>query len=81
MAGAKVALITSGTATLEAAILKSATGGMLSNLLLFILDWKEAVKVPFISLVNLIQNKAVVGELIQEDFNKQETLSLRWISC
>ena len=33
------------------------------------------MQVPFISLVNLIQNKAVVSELIQEDFNKQRLIA------
>ena len=32
------------------------------------------IKVPFISLVNLILNKQVVTELVQTDFNKERLI-------
>jgi lipid-A-disaccharide synthase len=65
---AQAALVTSGTATLEAALLNVPQvvcyrGNPLSYLIA-----KQLVKVPFISLVNLISGKLVVPELIQEEF-------------
>jgi lipid-A-disaccharide synthase len=75
LVGARAALITSGTATLEAAILK--VPQVVCYRTSFFSYWigKQLVKVPFISLVNLILNKAVVSELIQEDFNKQRLIA------
>jgi lipid-A-disaccharide synthase len=63
------ALVTSGTATLEAAIFKVPQvvcykGGTLSYLIA-----RTLVKVKFISLVNLIMDREVVKELIQKDMN------------
>lgn len=67
------ALITSGTATLEAALYNvpqvvcfAFDGGWISYQFL-----KMIVKVPFISLVNLMLNREVVKELIQKDFNEK----------
>lgn len=65
----KAALVTSGTATLEAALLNVPEvvcykGGLISYLIA-----KSLVKIKFISLVNLILNRAVVKELIQDNFN------------
>ena len=65
------AIVTSGTATLETALIGTpqivcyAT----NNLNMFLA--KLFVKINFISLVNLILNKEVVKELIQSDFNKE----------
>jgi len=66
---AHTALVTSGTATLETALFKVPqvvcySGNKLSYRLA-----KKLVKVDYISLVNLIRNKKVVTELIQDDFN------------
>ncbi len=68
---AHAAMITSGTATLEAALYNvpqlvcfDFNGGWISYQFL-----KMIVKVPYISLVNLMLNKLVVKELIQKDFN------------
>lgn len=63
----KAALVTSGTATLETALLGVPQvvcykGGALSYAI-----GKRLVKVKFISLVNLIMDKVVVSELIQHD--------------
>ncbi len=65
------ALVTSGTATLEAALFKVPQvvcykGGRLSYEIA-----KRVIKLDYISLVNLILNKTVVTELIQTDFNKK----------
>ena len=65
----KAAIVTSGTATLEAAILKvpQVVCYKTSSISYFLA--KLVVKVKFIALVNLICNKEVVKELIQNDFN------------
>ena len=65
------ALVTSGTATLETALLsvpevvcyKANKGSYLIA--------KNLVKVPYISLVNLIMEKEVVKELIQDDLTEE----------
>lgn len=68
---ATAALVTSGTATLETAILKipeivcySGEGGALSYFL-----FKVFVKVKYISLVNLIMGREVVKELLMQKLN------------
>ena len=65
------ALVASGTATLETALFKVPQvvcykGGYISYQIA-----KKIITLKFISLVNLILDKEVVKELIQEDFNKQ----------
>ncbi|MFM8913037.1 MAG: lipid-A-disaccharide synthase, partial [Flammeovirgaceae bacterium] len=66
---ARSAIVTSGTATLETALLKVPqvvvykAGGLEYSIA------KSVVKVQFISLVNLIANREVVKELIQEEAN------------
>ncbi len=67
----KVAIVTSGTATLEAAILKVPQVVCYKTSAFSYFFGKLLVKVKFISLVNLIANKAVVKELIQDDFNTE----------
>lgn len=66
---ADAAMVTSGTATLETAIFKVPQvvcykGGLLSYLIA-----RSLVKVKYISLVNLIMDREVVKELIQNDLN------------
>jgi len=66
---AHVAMVTSGTATLETALFKVPfvvcyKGSKLSHWLA-----KKLIKVKYISLVNLILDKPVVRELIQDDLN------------
>lgn len=66
---ADAAMVTSGTATLEAAIfgvpqVVCYKGGSLSYLIA-----RSLVKVKYISLVNLIMDRQVVKELIQTDLN------------
>ncbi len=67
---ATAALVTSGTATLETALLNVPQvvcykGGRISYMIA-----KSLVKIKFISLVNLILDREVVRELIQDDLNK-----------
>lgn len=65
------AIVTSGTATLETALFK------IPQIVCYKTSWtsyqigKRLVKLKFISLVNLIMEKEVVKELIQDDFNEQ----------
>ena len=65
----KYALVTSGTASLEAALLNIPQIVCYSTSFLTYWIAKTVMKVRFISLVNLILNKRVVTELIQKDFN------------
>jgi len=72
--GAKVAVVTSGTATLEAAILQVPQVVCYRTSGFSYWIGKQVIKVPFISLVNLILNKQVVAELVQADFNKKHLI-------
>ena len=67
---ADAALVTSGTASLETALLKTPEiicykGDYISYLIA-----KQLIKVNYIGLPNLIMNKPIVKELIQNDFTK-----------
>lgn len=63
------ALVTSGTATLETALFKvPQVVGYKGSWLSYQIG-KRVVNLEYISLVNLIMNKPVVTELIQNDFN------------
>jgi len=69
------ALVTSGTATLETALINVPEvvcykGGYLSYQIA-----KRIVDIKFISLVNLIMDKQIVVELIQNDFNQKRLKS------
>lgn len=64
---AELAMVTSGTATLETALFRVPQvvcykGGRISYMIA-----RQLVKVKYISLVNLIMDKAVVKELIQDE--------------
>ena len=65
------ALVTSGTATLETALLAVPEVVCYKANRLSYLIAKSLVKVRFISLVNLVMNREVVKELIQDDFNEE----------
>ena len=75
MKNTNVALVTSGTATLETAFFE------VPQIVCYKSSWasyiiaKNLVKVDFISLVNLILKKEAVKELIQSNLNKK-TLSI-----
>jgi lipid-A-disaccharide synthase len=69
---AKAALVTSGTATLETALfgvpmVVCYRGNPISYWLA-----KKLVQIKYISLVNLIMNKLVIVELIQQDLNEKK---------
>lgn len=72
---ADAALVTSGTATLETALfgvpeVVCYKGNPISYQIA-----KRLVRVPFISLVNLIMNRSVVRELIQDEMNTDNLVS------
>ncbi|MDP5061695.1 MAG: lipid-A-disaccharide synthase [Maribacter sp.] len=68
---ATAAIVTSGTATLETALFK------VPQVVCYKANWisyqiaKRIITLEYISLVNLIMQKEVVKELIQDDFTKQ----------
>ena len=66
----KAALVTSGTATLETALYEVPQIVCYKSGALSYQIAKRIIKVPYISLVNLIAEKEVVKELIQSDLNK-----------
>jgi lipid-A-disaccharide synthase len=69
---AQVAIVTSGTATLETALLGTPqVVCYIGNKVSYIIG-KQLVNIKFISLVNLIANKKVVEELIQDDMNTKK---------
>ena len=72
---AEIALVTSGTATLETALFE--VPQVVCYKSSFISFWiaKKLVKIKFISLVNLILNKEIVCELIQETCNEENIVT------
>ncbi len=71
LANARAAIVTSGTATLETALLKIPQVVVYKTGWLSYLIGKLIIKVRFISLVNLIAGRKVVTELIQGEANKR----------
>jgi len=67
---ASAALVTSGTATLETALFKVPQVVCYKGSAISYQIAKRIITLKFISLVNLIMNKEVVTELIQNNFNK-----------
>jgi lipid-A-disaccharide synthase len=66
---AKAALVTSGTATLETALFEVPEVVCYKGSAISYQIAKRMIKVKFISLVNLIMDKLVVKELIQDEMN------------
>ncbi len=67
----KAALVTSGTATLETALFKVPQVVCYKASAITYQIAKRIITLEFISLVNLIMNREVVKELIQNDFNSK----------
>lgn len=67
LSASELAVITSGTATLEAALLNTPMVVIYKLSLISYLVARMLIKVPYISLVNLLTGKAVVPELIQTE--------------
>jgi lipid-A-disaccharide synthase len=68
---ASAAVVASGTATLETALFHVPQVVVYKGNKISIAIARMVVKIKFISLVNLIMDKAIVKELIQEDCNPQ----------
>jgi len=66
---ARAALVTSGTATLETALFEVPEVVCYKGNLISYLIARQLVDVKYISLVNLIMDREVIKELIQEEFN------------
>ncbi|MDO9552193.1 lipid-A-disaccharide synthase [Rhodonellum sp.] len=66
---ASAAIVTSGTATLETALFNVPQVVVYKTSFISYEIAKRVIKIPFISLVNLIAEKEIVKELIQDDFN------------
>ncbi|MBM3418116.1 MAG: lipid-A-disaccharide synthase [Bacteroidetes bacterium] len=69
---AKVAIVTSGTATLETALFKVPQVVCYKSSAVSYFIAKQLIKVKFISLVNLILDKRVVSELIQYECTSEK---------
>jgi lipid-A-disaccharide synthase len=72
---AKLGMVTSGTATLEAAIFNVPQVVCYKGNKLTIMIARRLVKLKYISLVNLIMNSMVVEELIQEDLTADKIVN------
>lgn len=71
---AKAALVTSGTATLETALFGVPEVVCYKGSAISYFFAKRLIKVKYISLVNLISDKLVVKELIQDELTEQHLL-------
>lgn len=71
LAHATAALVTSGTATLETALFDVPQVVCYRTSAVSYAIGKAVIKVPYISLVNLIADREVVKELIQGEFNSR----------
>ncbi len=72
LAHADAAIVTSGTATLEAALWHVPQVVVYKTSLFSYLIARAVVKVPYISLVNLIAGRELVKELIQQDCTAEQ---------
>ncbi|MCX6246870.1 MAG: lipid-A-disaccharide synthase [Bacteroidetes bacterium] len=67
----QAALVTSGTATLETALIGIPEVVCYKGDFFSYLVARQVIKVKYISLVNLIMDREVIRELIQQDFNSK----------
>jgi len=74
IANADIALVSSGTATLQTALASVPQIVCYKSGKLNYEIGKRLIKVPFISLVNLIFGKEIVKELIQDDLNRPKLI-------
>src|SRR5690606_25198558 len=68
---ADAAIVASGTATLETALLRVPEVVVYKANALSVWIARKLVKIKYISLVNLIMDSLVVQELIQDDYNEE----------
>jgi lipid-A-disaccharide synthase len=71
LSSSDAAIVASGTATLETAILRIPEVVVYKANALSVWIARKLVKIKYISLVNLIMDDLVVKELIQEDYNEK----------
>jgi lipid-A-disaccharide synthase len=71
---AKAAIVTSGTATLEMALLEIPLAVCYKTEPVFYAIAKRIIKVPYISLVNILLNQMLVKEFIQNECNVNNLL-------
>jgi lipid-A-disaccharide synthase len=71
LSSAEAALVTSGTATLETALFNVPQVVCYKTGPLFYWIVRQIIKIPFISLVNIIMGKKIVEELIQKELNRE----------
>ncbi len=72
LASCDAAIVTSGTATLEAALMNVPQVICYKANFISYLIAKTVLKLEYVSLVNLILGKAVITELLQYDFNPEK---------
>ncbi|MFI3187547.1 MAG: lipid-A-disaccharide synthase, partial [Methylococcaceae bacterium] len=75
LARSKAALVASGTATLETALLNVPQVVCYKASSISVMIARQLIKVPYISLVNLILDKAAVKELIQDEMTVENISS------
>ncbi|QNF31485.1 lipid-A-disaccharide synthase [Adhaeribacter swui] len=75
LANAQAALVTSGTATLETALFNVPQVVCYTTSAISYWIGRAVIKVPYISLVNLIADKAVVKELIQGELTGRNIIT------
>lgn len=75
LAHAQAALVTSGTATLETALFNVPQVVCYTTSAISYWIGRAVIKVPYISLVNLIANKPVVKELIQSELTSRNLIT------
>jgi lipid-A-disaccharide synthase len=68
---AHAALVKSGTATLETALFSVPQVVCYKTGPIFYWIVRQIIKIPFISLVNIVMGKKIVEELIQKDLNRE----------
>tara|TARA_B100001250_G_C19773000_1_gene778122 strand:- start:1477 stop:1839 length:363 start_codon:yes stop_codon:yes gene_type:complete len=74
MSLSSAAIVTSGTISLEAAICNLPQVVCYKTSFISFLIAKRMIKSKYISLVNIILNRPVVDELIQQDFNSENLI-------
>lgn len=72
MAAADLVIVASGTASLECALLEKPMCIIYKSTLLTYVVARQLVKVKFLGLCNLLANKMIVPEFLQEDCNAHE---------
>ena len=72
---ADAALVTSGTATLETALMRIPQVVCYKGNVISYLIAKQVIKVKYISLVNLIMDRMIVAELIQNKLNRENLIN------